>query len=171
MKTFAALVSAACVLALVGTAAAQQTTPRQRSTASDRTDDDARRAREARPAWQPEGAAMTSSDIVGTKIRNAQGKDVGKIDQLIVDPQSGRVTHAVVAMGGVLGVGGHKVVVPWSDVRLTAAGEDGKKPTATMDESVLDQAPRYAGIRGATPAASPSTTPRSSNGAPSGTSR
>lgn len=106
--------------------------------------------------------AYESDRIVGTKVKDAQGKDIGEIDALIIDSQEGKVTHAVIGKGGLLGVGEQKVVVPWSDVKMTR-DSDGDRVAVTMDASRLENAPRYEGRRAAgdrPPAASPGTTTR-----------
>ena len=112
-----------------------------------------------RKAFKAEGTVHESSDIIGTRIKDAQGKNIGEVDQLLIDPESGRVTHAVIGLGGVLGVGEEKVVVPWSDLRMTAA-RDGRKAEITLDQAKLQSAPRYERTaRGdRAPAASPATT-------------
>src|SRR5687768_10008681 len=65
---------------------------------------------------KPEGV-MESRQLVGTKVKGSDGKDLGEIDQFLVD-KDGKVTHAVIGVGGLLGVGESHVVVPWSDVKL-----------------------------------------------------
>jgi hypothetical protein len=82
---------------------------------------------------------------------------MGEIDALLVDPKDGKVTHAVIGLGGFLGIGEDKVVVPWSDVKV-AAHQEGKKAVITMDQSVLERAPKYVKASDRSPAASPATT-------------
>ena len=104
--------------------------------------------------------AYESDRIIGTKVKDAQGKDIGEIDALIIDSQDGKVSHAVIGKGGLLGVGEQKVVVPWSEVKMTR-DKDGDRVAVTMDQSKLDSAPRYerrAATRDRAPAASPGTT-------------
>ncbi|HUF90750.1 MAG TPA: PRC-barrel domain-containing protein [Candidatus Limnocylindria bacterium] len=113
-----------------------------------------------RAAWTAPAGVHTSSDLIGARIKNAEGKDVGEIDQLIIDPTSGNVTHVVVGVGGLLGIGETKVVVPFSDIKLGAY--QGAKPVVTMDAATLDSAPRFErrqAARDLTPAASPRTAP------------
>ena len=133
---------------LVAGASPSQTPEKKASTKSD-----------ARPAFKPETSVRESSDIIGTKVKDAQGKTIGEIDRLLIDAQSGRVTHAVVGLGGVMGVGEQKVVVPWSELKMGAA-TGGRKAEITMDQAKLQSAPRYERERMASersPAASPAT--------------
>lgn len=154
---------AALIVATPLVAGAQTTRPSDRPAAPAR-DSATTKQSDARPAWKAEGAVVDSSDIIGTKIKDAQGKDVGEIDRLIIDPQSGRVSHVVVGMGGLLGVGEKKVVVPWSDVKMSM-GPDGRKAAVTMDRAKLESAPRFeraAASADRAPAASPATSPATS---------
>jgi sporulation protein YlmC with PRC-barrel domain len=108
------------------------------------------------PAWKHAGLHETK-DIIGTRIKNTEGKDLGEVDQLLID-RSGKVSHVVIGVGGVAGVGEKKVVVPWSDLKFAPVTE-GKKNAITMDGAKLERAPRYerSARSDAAPAASPRT--------------
>jgi hypothetical protein len=73
-------------------------------------------------------------------VRNEQGRDVGEIDNLLIDTHTGRISHVVVAIGGFMGVGEKKVVVPWSDLTIES---DGKRSIATLPQGKLETAPRW----------------------------
>jgi sporulation protein YlmC with PRC-barrel domain len=105
------------------------------------------------PAWKHAGLHETK-DIIGTRIKNTAGKDLGEIDQLLID-RNGKVSHVVIGVGGLAGVGEKKVVVPWSDLKFAPVAE-GKKNAIMMDEARLANAPRYErAARSDAPAASP----------------
>ena len=148
---------AALVLAVPLIADAQTTRPADKPA----TDREISKPRDAKPAWTNDTRLHDSGDIIGTRIKNAEGKDIGEIDRLLIDPQSGKVSHVVVGLGGLLGVGEKKVVVPWSELKM-GAGQDGKKPVITMQQAKLESAPRYEPTARAdrSPSASPSTSPR-----------
>jgi sporulation protein YlmC with PRC-barrel domain len=151
---------AALVVAVPLMADAQTPRPADKP-ASDREISKQRDTRDTRPAWKNDAALHDSGDIIGTRIKNAEGKDIGEIDRLMIDPQSGKISHVVVGLGGFLGVGEKKVVVPWSDLKFGAVS-DGKKAVITMDQAKLESAPRYERSARAerSPSASPSTSPR-----------
>jgi sporulation protein YlmC with PRC-barrel domain len=109
------------------------------------------------PAWKNDAGLHETKDIIGTRIKNTAGKDIGEIDQLLID-RNGKVSQVVVGLGGFAGVGEKKVVVPWSDLKFAPVTE-GKKNAITMDQTRLETAPRYdrSARSDATPAASPST--------------
>lgn len=115
-----------------------------------------------RETWSNVDKLHDSRDLIGLRIKNAQGKDIGEIDALMIDPKDGKVTHAVVGVGGFLGVGEKHLVVPWSDVKVSM---DHNRMVVTMDQPTLERAPRYERrtartTRDRTPAASPATTPQ-----------
>src|SRR4029453_6991757 len=114
------------------------------------------------PAWKNEAGLYETKDIIGTRIKNAEGKDLGEVDQLLIDPSSGKVTRVVIGVGGLAGVGEKKVVVPWSELKF-APVTAGKKNAITMDQAQLNSAPRYERSARAerSPSASPSSTGKS----------
>ena len=59
-----------------------------------------------------EGLLLTTK-VVGSRIKNLQNQDIGTIDDLIFNPDTGRVRFAVLGVGGFLGAGETKIVVPW----------------------------------------------------------
>jgi sporulation protein YlmC with PRC-barrel domain len=113
-----------------------------------------------RAAFTWEAGHVDAKKVVGMKVNTPDGKHVGEIDQLIVDVKDGKVSHAVVGLGGVAGVGEQRVVVPWSQVKIRTDRNDRDERVATIDRAALDSAKRYTGEgkdRG--PAASPATAP------------
>lgn len=74
--------------------------------------------------------------LLGKLVLNEKGERVGKIDDLIVDPEKS-VSYAIVGAGGFLGVGKHDVAIPAGSFKvdggkivLTGATKDavGKMP-------------------------------------------
>jgi sporulation protein YlmC with PRC-barrel domain len=49
--------------------------------------------------------------LLGKLVLNEKGEHIGKIDDLIVDPEKS-VSYAIVGAGGFLGVGKHDVAIP-----------------------------------------------------------
>ena len=108
------------------------------------------------PAWKQDAGVHDTKDIIGTRIKGVDGKDLGETDQLLID-RNGKVTHVVVGIGGLAGIGEKKVVVPWSDLKFAPVA-DGKKNAITMDGAKLETAPRYE--RSARSDVAPSASPR-----------
>jgi sporulation protein YlmC with PRC-barrel domain len=114
-----------------------------------------------RQAWAPPSTAMEAKQLVGMKVKNDQGKDVGEIDQLIVDQADGKISHVVLGRGGMLGVGEQKVVVAWTDLKIQPDANARNRWVAMVDQAKIDSAPRYEARRDSSPAASPTTMPSS----------
>jgi hypothetical protein len=86
-------------------------------------------------------ALLDTSDAKGAKVKNLQNEDIGAIDDLLIEPPSGRVRFAIVNVGGFLGIGGTRVAVPWTAFQIT---KEGGKPNFVTDASkdFLEKAPR-----------------------------
>ena len=70
------------------------------------------------------GAAVVSSDaIADAPVVNPAGDELGRIAYVMLDVLEGRVAYAVVAHGGVLGLGEQLSAVPWKRLRHNAADD------------------------------------------------
>jgi len=83
------------------------------------------------------GVLVDANAVIGATVRS-QGKDVGKVERLMLDPKDGRVRTVVVQQGGTLGVGGKSIAMPWESVKV---GQDGGKIIVTAEQQMLEQAP------------------------------
>lgn len=68
-----------------------------------------------------------SSKLVGATVFNSNGDSLGSIDDLLTD-DSGKISQAVISTGGVLGMGGKLVEVPFDQLKL--------EPSATNNAAV-----------------------------------
>lgn len=62
----------------------------------------------------------SASEIIGKEVRNSNDESLGKVSDLIVSLDSGRVPYAIIAHGGALGVGRTKTAVPISELQCSA---------------------------------------------------
>lgn len=92
----------------------------------------------------PYQGLLLTTKVVGSHIKNLQNEDIGTIDDLIFNPDTGRVRFAVLGVGGFLGAGETKVVVPWGAVGLVK-GPPGEAPSYVIDatKDKLTNAPRF----------------------------
>jgi hypothetical protein len=78
-------------------------------------------------------------------------------------PPASLLSHAVIGVGGLAGVGETTVVVRWSDLRIQPDPTNPRRTITTVDQTVVDRAPRWdrrAEERDRVPpAASPTTIP------------
>jgi sporulation protein YlmC with PRC-barrel domain len=56
--------------------------------------------------------AAKASDIIGMTVKNYQDEKLGKVEDLAVDVESGRIVEAILSVGGFLGLGDHLTAVP-----------------------------------------------------------
>ena len=61
------------------------------------------------------------SGISGASVTGADGETLGSITELMLDTDSGGVAYAVLAYGGVLGVGEKLFALPWDALAIDAA--------------------------------------------------
>ena len=64
-----------------------------------------------------ETVADKSEDIRGYSVRTASGKEIGEIDELLVDAAAEKVRFLIVASGGFLGIGKDKTFIPVDAVK------------------------------------------------------
>ena len=60
--------------------------------------------------------AFMVEKIIGSKVINAKGETLGKIEDLVVDIDTGRIVYAVLESGGFLGIGDKLFPVPWESL-------------------------------------------------------
>jgi|GEM_PF-845630 len=80
-----------------------------------------------------------SSQIIGTTVSNPQGEKLGKIDDVLIDP-NGAVKYAILSHGGLLGIGDKLIPIPWRALKL-----DKEKGTLVVnaDKAALEKAPSF----------------------------
>jgi sporulation protein YlmC with PRC-barrel domain len=79
---------------------------------------------------QTSGANIRASQLIGMNIQNDRGDNVGQVNDLVIDGNSGRVRYAAVTYGGFLGVGGKMFAVPFEAFKVQQDADD-------RDEHVL----------------------------------
>jgi sporulation protein YlmC with PRC-barrel domain len=69
------------------------------------------------------GRVLTASALKGDKVVNHQGEDLGKIEELMIDLDRGRIAYAVLSFGGFLGMGDKLFAIPWQAFGAHKTGE------------------------------------------------
>lgn len=77
------------------------------------------------------------SDLTGKAVKNTAGEDLGKLEEIVIDPSSGRIIYGVLSFGGFLGLGDKLFAVPWSSFSI---GDDFKYFTFDVSKDVLKNA-------------------------------
>ena len=60
--------------------------------------------------------AFMLEKIIGSKVFNLKGETLGKIENLVVDVDTGRIVYAVLESGGFLDIGDKLFPVPWGSL-------------------------------------------------------
>ena len=61
---------------------------------------------------------LSASSLMSNDVKNTSGEDLGKIEDFMLDTDSGRIVYAVLSFGGFLGLGEKLFAVPMSALRL-----------------------------------------------------
>lgn len=59
-----------------------------------------------------------ASKLIGTHVVNDANETIGKIDDLIINPDD-KLAYAIISVGGWLGMGSYRIAIPYSDLRIT----------------------------------------------------
>ena len=81
-----------------------------------------------------------ASTMIGSKVVNPEGEQLGSIKELMIDLDDGQIAYAVLSFGGFLGVGDKLFAVP-----LEALTFDTEAHTVILDvdKEILKNAPGF----------------------------
>jgi sporulation protein YlmC with PRC-barrel domain len=65
-----------------------------------------------------ESHCLSAGTLIGDAIVNPAGEKLGDLKDIMLDTARGEIVYAVLASGGVLGVGEKLFAVPWSALRI-----------------------------------------------------
>ncbi len=90
------------------------------------------------PGIEAPGPLVGAGEFKGRKVVNRLDEPLGEIQDLLIDVQGGRIAYALMAAGGVLGIGERHFPLPW-----TALTPDGERRCFVLDasRSAFDSAP------------------------------
>jgi sporulation protein YlmC with PRC-barrel domain len=80
------------------------------------------------------------STVIGMKVQDTEGKKLGDIKELVIDPADGSIGYAVLDFGGFLGIGDKYFAVPWEALQWTP---DHKAIVLDVSKKDLKQAPGF----------------------------
>lgn len=83
---------------------------------------------------------LRASTLEGNRVVNRQDESLGKIEDLMIDLDRGRIAYAVLSFGGVLGIGDKLFAIPWQALSFDPAQ---KRFILGVDKSLLDRAPGF----------------------------
>jgi sporulation protein YlmC with PRC-barrel domain len=83
---------------------------------------------------------LSASTIIGDRVKNAAGEELGRIDDVMLDMNDGRISYAVITFGGFLGMGNKLFAVPWPALVLNT---EEKCFYLNVDKEQLENAPGF----------------------------
>ena len=83
---------------------------------------------------------LSASTLAGHRVRSCDNEDLGAIEELIIDGQSGRIAFAVLSFAGLAELGDKLFAVPWDVLRLNAGD---CAVVLTADRNVIESAPTF----------------------------
>ncbi|MGQ9365360.1 PRC-barrel domain-containing protein [Azospirillum sp. ST 5-10] len=78
-------------------------------------------------------AGMRVEELLGRDVYSRTGDDIGEVEDVILDRDSGRIQQVVVAVGGFLGIGEHDVALDYDRLSFDAQ-RDGLSVDTTRDQ-------------------------------------
>lgn len=84
--------------------------------------------------------ALSASTLIGDNVKNNSGEDLGKIEEIMIDIDNGRIAYAVLSFGGFLGIGEKLFAVPWDTLRVDM---ENKEFVLDVDKETLKNAPGF----------------------------
>jgi sporulation protein YlmC with PRC-barrel domain len=86
--------------------------------------------------------------LLGLDLKTQDDKDLGEIEDLVLDSADGSIDYVVIGQGGVLGVGEEKYLVPYESIRVSvkdmSKDEHDLKATTALTEERIKKAPKFA---------------------------
>ena len=90
-------------------------------------------------------AEMTAERVLGADVYDAQGENIANVDDLVLG-EDGAITHAVMDVGGFLGLGSYTVAIDIDDVDVMWNPEDDSvRARVSMTQEQLENLPEYEG--------------------------
>jgi sporulation protein YlmC with PRC-barrel domain len=83
-------------------------------------------------------------EILGMSVKNAAGNDLGSVNDLVIDTDTGKIRYAALSFGGFLGLGDKLFAVPWELFdRQYAVGDEKYYLVLDIDDESLKAAPGF----------------------------
>ena len=83
---------------------------------------------------------FSANTLEGDRVRNPAGDDLGKIEEIMIDLDTGQIAYVVVSFGGFIGIGDKLFAVPWSAFAIDTREHEF---ILDVDRSALEKAPGF----------------------------
>src|SRR5438445_13888150 len=78
--------------------------------------------------------------LLNDRVRNNAGEDVGKIEDIVLDPNSGTIRYAILSFSSMPGMGDRLFAIPWTLLNVSPSRE---YTVLNIDKSRLAGAPGF----------------------------
>ncbi len=96
----------------------------------------------ADPGPVPALTPTVATGVLGRAVHDADGRDIGRIVDVVVDPAS-QARPIVVDVGGFMGVGSRRIAVSWSSVHVPPPGAPEEWVVIDLTDKQIQGAPDY----------------------------
>ncbi len=80
-------------------------------------------------------AFMPTTEIKGYRVVNVKEENLGKIEEVMIDSEQGRIAYVVLSFGGLLGMGNKLFAIPWESLEYNRGDY-----ILRLDKSILEKA-------------------------------
>lgn len=83
---------------------------------------------------------LSAGTVTGDNVVNSNGDDLGKVEEVMLDTDHGRIAYAVLSFGGFLGIGDKYFAIPWESLQLD---KENHRFVLDVDKEKLENAPGF----------------------------
>lgn len=83
---------------------------------------------------------LSAGTMIGDKVRNPQGEDLGKLEDIMISTEEGCIEYAVLSFGGVMGMGDKLFAIPWEALQIDT---EAKEFVLDVPRDRLEKAPGF----------------------------
>lgn len=83
---------------------------------------------------------LSASTINGKNVKNLADENIGEIEDLMINPENGKVEYAVLSFGGFLGIGDKYFAIPVESLKFSTKNEN---IILDIDKETLKNAPGF----------------------------
>jgi len=92
---------------------------------------------------QQAGKLIDAGKLDGQQVKNMQGQDLGKIKQVLIDPQSGRARYAVLEVDKAWSLDNSEIAVPFGAFQISHNGNNNLTVQLDATKEKLQNAPKH----------------------------
>lgn len=83
---------------------------------------------------------LSANTLTDVRVRNHANEELGLLEELMIDLDTGAVRYAILGMGGFLGLGERMIALPWGALHYSSADE---MFVVDFERTKLESAPSF----------------------------